>query len=138
MGRGQHPNSRANLQEPWRRGQSGNPRGRPRGSKHPARRLYELLTRPDLVDAAEHLLYLAAASGEPWAWNLLWHPPPPSIEYPDGSVVEPFDLQLPDTPGWRVFAERLSDIACEDYGAPPVELLRAVGAPLPERYGEPR
>ena len=49
------------AKEPWRRGQSGNPRGRPRGSKHPARRLYELLTRPDLVDAAEHLLYLAAA-----------------------------------------------------------------------------
>ena len=43
-----HPNSRANLRPPWRKGQSGNPRGRPRGST-PGDFLRHLMT-PDATE----------------------------------------------------------------------------------------
>ena len=32
MPSGEHPNSRANLQKPWKKGECGNPKGRPKGS----------------------------------------------------------------------------------------------------------
>ena len=66
--RGKHPNSQKNLRSPWRKGQSGNPRGRPPGGSK--KKLLALLDE-DLKAEAKKILLQAFARGEPWAVELI-------------------------------------------------------------------
>ena len=65
---GKHPNSQKNLRSPWRKGQSGNPRGRPPGGSR--KKLLALLDE-DLKAEAQEILLQAFARGEPWAVELI-------------------------------------------------------------------
>ncbi len=65
---GKHPNSQKNLRSPWRKGQSGNPRGRPPGGSR--KKLLALLDA-DLKAEAKKILLQAFARGEPWAVELI-------------------------------------------------------------------
>ena len=65
---GKHPNSQKNLRSPWRKGQSGNPQGRPPGGSR--KKLLALLDA-DLKAEAREILLQAFARGEPWAVELI-------------------------------------------------------------------
>ena len=135
MPRGDSPRSRANLAPAWSPGQSGNPNGRPPKRQHAARRLLRLL-EDGATDQAERLMLGAFARGEPWALDLVLNPPPaPSVIDGQGARFDPIELGLPGTPGWRVLAAHLREIARARPARPPVALLRAVKAPQPELYG---
>ena len=66
---GKHPNSQKNLRRPWVRGQSGNPRGRPKGSA--TRRKLLKLVDEGVKEEARKILLQAVARGEPWAVELI-------------------------------------------------------------------
>ena len=65
---GKYPNSQKNLRFPWRKGQRGNPRGRPLGGSR--KKLLALLDE-DLKAEAQEILLQAFARGEPWAVELI-------------------------------------------------------------------
>ena len=65
---GKHLNSQKNLRSPWRKGQSGNPRGRPPGGSR--KKLLALLD-DDLKAEAKEILLQAFGRGEPWAVELI-------------------------------------------------------------------
>ena len=48
--KGKHPNSLANLKSKWKPGQSGNPKGRPKGIKYISEALRDELEDPDIAD----------------------------------------------------------------------------------------
>ena len=66
---GKHPNAQKNLRPPWVKGQSGNPKGRPKGSAT-KRKLLTLIDQ-DLKEEAQKILLQAFSRGEPWAVELI-------------------------------------------------------------------
>jgi hypothetical protein len=66
---GKHPNSLKNLRSPWKKGESGNQRGRPPGIS--VRQKLLDLVDADLKEEAQQLLLEAFARGEPWAVELI-------------------------------------------------------------------
>ena len=66
---GKHPTSQKNRHSPWKKGESGNPRGRPPGRS--ARQKLLDLVDADLREEAQELLLEAFARGEPWAVELI-------------------------------------------------------------------
>ena len=99
MKRGRHPNSRANLRTPWRKGEAGNAEGGPKRRYHPSRVLLRLL-RDGASDEAERILLRTFARGELGALDVVLCPPaPPGIVTEQGRALEPITMELPGTPG---------------------------------------
>lgn len=70
-GPGQNPKSRANLRKGWKPGQSGNPKGRPKGTLYLSEALREQLHDPETVRQIAMKIIKDAKRGNYNAINLL-------------------------------------------------------------------
>ena len=88
--KGKHPNSMANLKKGWKPGQSGNPKGRPKGIKYLSEALRELLQDPDTVKRIAEQIRKDAQSGNYNAINTI-------LERTEGKVTQPIggDRNMP-------------------------------------------
>ena len=126
-GAARNPNSLANLRPEWKPGQSGNPRGRRPGHHSPEARLRKLLA-DGLTERAERLLWNGIARFEPWAWSLVWPPPPPTwVSSETGEELEPSWAALPPSPAWTMFAGDLARYAARHPYRVPSKLWAAIG-----------
>lgn len=127
-GAARHPNSLANLRRPWRTGESGNPRGRPKGRHSPERKLRKLF-EAGLEDRAEQMLSAGVAMFRPWAWDLLWPPAPRVwVDPKTGEEIEPAWVALPPSLAWTRFAKDLQTFAARHPYRIPSKLRAAVRA----------